>query len=855
MRVADLSLFHAGEWSVRRLQIRFRDASEVQQLPSFWDAVVPVSDGLLCWVDLWQLGVVLCDVFKETPRLQYLPLPRDNIWGQLSNRNLCATAGGGILKFINIFPVAAMAALTTRIGNHDDMKWVKDGMVDATELWVLDSYKGLRCFPLDHPVVSMDEPDHICFWLHEPPVDGYWDYRDRSVGLLMVNTRSKTIHSVSPHEDGLLLMRDGHLIPSNVSYFFNSYPSSGSDGTLVGPRKKGNARPLPDIVDEQLIRVKRGRASITTNPTLQPASFAEPSVQASEIFEAFQEIPSYGLEHDEPPAVSCVCLQILAVHGDSVLIEVSIEEEKQGYMTDQFVYNASTAAVDPPAAAVAVFAPAFPSLLSWHQPHALWRGRACDGAAPDGVVGEIGTGHAAADEGGRPLLVPCCFIVLLKVLPDSRRGRTIRTDRANLALATVGISHIDWGVRVVDGKGISSRTAEEHGSVLADIIVLIISGHPAHMPLVVLGVVKLPVVVLPSAWGHLCRLWFLDSYHNQQIKVGSNGQQAGGLHPTAQGRAAPVPAAEAGHARAVPSCWHRGPGTGTGPWRAWHGHCSCRAGPFLYRAFSYRARVGPAGLARLENYSGGVLMFVKIFPRCGCGDAGDSRCERYRHTYTIHTWTTRIGNHDNMKWVKDSMVDATMLWALDSYKSLWCFPLDHPVMSMDEPDHICFWLHEPPVDGHWDYRDRSVDLLMVNTRSKTIHSVSRHEDGLLLMRDGHLIPSNVSYFFNSYPSSGSDGTLVGPRKKGNERPPPDVVHEQLIRVKRGRASITINPTLQPASFAEPSVQASEIFEAFHEIPSYGLEHDEVKVNRILSRDNCHKVRSLLRLPKNLRIGC
>jgi hypothetical protein len=88
MRVADLSLFRAGEW----------------KLPSFWSAVVPVSDRLLCWVDLRCLGVVLCDVFEETPRLQYLPLPRDNIWGQPSNRNVCVTAGGNMLKFVNIFP-------------------------------------------------------------------------------------------------------------------------------------------------------------------------------------------------------------------------------------------------------------------------------------------------------------------------------------------------------------------------------------------------------------------------------------------------------------------------------------------------------------------------------------------------------------------------------------------------------------------------------------------------------------------------------------------------------------------------------------------------------------------------------
>ena len=54
--------------------------------------------------------------------------------------------------------------------------------------------------------------------------------------------------------------------------------------------------------------------------------------------------------------------------------------------------------------------------------------------------------------------------------------------------------------------------------------------------------------------------WLIKPSH---LTPRSNGQQAGGLHPTARGRAAPVPAVEAGRARAVPSCWHRGPGTGT----------------------------------------------------------------------------------------------------------------------------------------------------------------------------------------------------------------------------------------------------------------------------------------------------
>jgi len=135
---------------------------------------------------------------------------------------------------------------------------------------------------------------------------------------------------------------------------------------------------------------------------------------------------------------------------------------------------------------------------------------------------------------------------------------------------------------------------------------------------------------------------------------------------------------------------------------------------------------------------------------------------------------------------------------------------------------------------------------MVNTRSKTIHSVSRYEDGLWHRGDG-LTPSNVSYFFNSYLGSGSDATFTGQRQEDIERPPPVIVDEQLKREDDDGSNST-----KLASFAESSGQASEIFEAFQEIPRYGLDHDELKVYRILNHDNCRRFRSLLRLPKNLR---
>jgi hypothetical protein len=84
----------------------------------------------------------------------------------------------------------------------------------------------------------------------------------------------------------------------------------------------------------------------------------------------------------------------------------------------------------------------------------------------------------------------------------------------------------------------------------------------------------------------------------------------------------------------------------------------------------------------------------------------------------------------------------------------------------------------------------------------------------------------------------------------DERPPAVVVDEQLI-VRDNNSS---NPMLQPSSFAElASVQAlQEMFEALQEIPSYGLGTDKVKAYRILNSDNGHRLRSLLRLPKDMR---
>nr|CAB3489267.1 unnamed protein product [Digitaria exilis] len=244
MVTPELLLFRCGEWIVKRPLIS-HDGRELRELP-LWSTTditgtVPAGDRQLCWVNL-STGVLICDnVFDENPRLHYVELPVDPCHGQPElYRNVCATAGGGALKFVNVYRRCCCGGvgvtdcqrshgayvINTWTLRMSDMKWVKDAMVDATELWALDAYKGLPCIPLDHPDVSMDEPYVICFVLLEIDEETY----HQKSWMLMVDTRSKTIRSVLPADPGDQAWDPSEtLIPSDVSYYLNSKAQSQVD--------------------------------------------------------------------------------------------------------------------------------------------------------------------------------------------------------------------------------------------------------------------------------------------------------------------------------------------------------------------------------------------------------------------------------------------------------------------------------------------------------------------------------------------------------------------------------------------------------------------------------------------------
>ncbi|CAL4994945.1 unnamed protein product [Urochloa decumbens] len=309
LRADELLLFRSGEWIVIKSPVIRNGDPEFGELHanSFTNVVVPVGDRLLCWVNQ-DKGLLLCDVFEESPILEYVKLPVDPCpkWPPGAYRNVCATTWGAVLKLVNVFPRCCCGGegttdcersegacvINTWTLRMDDMEWVKDGMVDATELWASDTYEGLPHLTLAHPVVSVDEPHVICFAMIQ---DDNTPSDDKTVWKLMVDMRSKTIQSFSCHPGAL---RDRYhtckaLVPSSVTYFLNSCRASSSNRTSYS---KGA---------QSKVEIERSPVQVTDGYASNCKSSEEPVVQASEILTALQEIPSYGLDRDDMLKATC----------------------------------------------------------------------------------------------------------------------------------------------------------------------------------------------------------------------------------------------------------------------------------------------------------------------------------------------------------------------------------------------------------------------------------------------------------------------------------------------------------------------------------------------------------------------
>jgi hypothetical protein len=122
------------------------------------DAVIPVGDRFLYWIDLSR-GIVFSDVTAASPELRYVPLPADPLLSfsdeydptrmrcPAISQSVCVTGGGSAVKFVRVSPRPRSiftACLHSRLAfsvttwtlrlRTDGMSW-EDGVLDSDELW------------------------------------------------------------------------------------------------------------------------------------------------------------------------------------------------------------------------------------------------------------------------------------------------------------------------------------------------------------------------------------------------------------------------------------------------------------------------------------------------------------------------------------------------------------------------------------------------------------------------------------------------------------------------------------------------------------------------------------------------
>ncbi|KAF8711118.1 hypothetical protein HU200_029124 [Digitaria exilis] len=276
---AELRVVRSAQWSwsvVKRAAVVVDGGGQDRDLLSLWktDTVFPIGEAQLCWVDLYR-GLLFCSIFDENP--------------MLSSRGVSVTSAGSTVKFVGVFPrccCGGTGATHCRRSHHayiiktwtlrmDDMVWVMDGLVDATQLWALDAYKCLPQVPPVRPVVNLDDPYTIRFILSE-------SYHVKNGGdvtewVISIDMR-QTLLSVSHHFDGLYLSVRRGPIPSRVSCYLD--PNS-SRSNCASPSREGHI-----VVADEL---QKNVAS--HSPELV--------MQVSVILDALQEISSYRWNHDD----------------------------------------------------------------------------------------------------------------------------------------------------------------------------------------------------------------------------------------------------------------------------------------------------------------------------------------------------------------------------------------------------------------------------------------------------------------------------------------------------------------------------------------------------------------------------
>ncbi|CAM0878265.1 unnamed protein product [Alopecurus aequalis] len=271
----ELCLLRSGDWEVMRLPV-IHDEGKTKEVSCWWtDGVIPVGDRFLLWVDYYR-GIIYSDVWQQIPELRYVSLPvepnpfRMNNRGGSRYRSLCATAGGSLVRFVEVFsrcccgyPLQfattcavshnAFTVTTWALQMDDMMTWDKVGVIDCDEIWSLPGYHGVvpRIKP-EYLTVSLDDPDVICFVVnknkYKKGVDG-----DLGTWLIELDTRRMELRSICNYD--LEFYNWPHFTASSICEYFDA---SSRRHTLTRPKDtnlEARASPskltLPKVVSHE----------------------------------------------------------------------------------------------------------------------------------------------------------------------------------------------------------------------------------------------------------------------------------------------------------------------------------------------------------------------------------------------------------------------------------------------------------------------------------------------------------------------------------------------------------------------------------------------------------------------------
>uniref|UniRef100_A0A0D9XTB8 DUF1618 domain-containing protein n=1 Tax=Leersia perrieri TaxID=77586 RepID=A0A0D9XTB8_9ORYZ len=123
----------------------------------------------------------------------------------------------------------------------------------------------------------------------------------------------------------------------------------------------------------------------------------------------------------------------------------------------------------------------------------------------------------------------------------------------------------------------------------------------------------------------------------------------------------------------------------------------------------YNRSIGAGGSAA------DTVKFVSIDNRCCCGaPVTTSLCAHSSSAFMVTMWTLSLKKTrgEPMVWVKDSVLDCEELWALlaASGKGITQVDVVSPIVSLENPDVVCFMAYHDGQDGEREMWTLEIDM-------------------------------------------------------------------------------------------------------------------------------------------------